>query len=369
MTRATRLIPLLAAAAALFVAACGSDDNSNSGSSGSSGTATPAAKAGKVGVLLPDSKSSVRWETVDRPFLKKAFDAAGVEADIQNAEGDKSTQQQQAEQMITNGAKVLLLVNLDSGSGAAIQANANSRGVKVIDYDRLTLGGSADYYVSFNNVKVGELQGQGLATCLGDKKANIVFLNGSPTDNNATLFKQGAHSVLDPKIDAGTYKKVAEQDVPDWDNQKALTIFEQMLQKTNNKIDGVLAANDGLGNAAVSALKARKLPQIPVTGQDATLQGIQNVLTGDQCMTVYKPIAQEADAAAKLAIALAKGQTPPAPSEKTNNQKKDVPSVLLTPVAVTKDNVKDYLNEPDFPKAEEICAGKVAAACSEAGVQ
>jgi D-xylose transport system substrate-binding protein len=157
--------------------------------------------------------------------------------------------------------------------------------------------------------------------------------------------------------------------VPDWDNQKALTIFEQMLQKANNKIDGVLAANDGLGNSAISALKARKLKQIPVTGQDATLQGVQNVLTGDQCMTVYKPIAQEADAAAKLAIALAKGETPPAPADTTNNEKKDVPSVLLTPVGVTKDTVKDYTKEVDFPKPEEICAGKVAQACSENGVQ
>jgi D-xylose transport system substrate-binding protein len=369
MNRAARLIPLLAASAAL-VAACGSDNSGSGSSSSGSGGATPAAKAGKVGVLLPDSKSSVRWETVDRPFLKKAFDTAGVEADIQNAEGDKSTQQQQAEQMITNGAKVLLLVNLDSGSGAAIEANANSRGVKVIDYDRLTLGGSADYYVSFNNVKVGELQGQGLDTCLQSSGGkNIVFLNGSPTDNNATLFKQGAHSVLDPKIDSGGYKKVAEQDVPDWDNQKALTIFEQMLQKQGNKIDGVLAANDGLGNAAISALKQRKLKQIPVTGQDATLQGVQNVLTGDQCMTVYKPIAKEADAAAKLAIALAKGETPAAPADTTNNEKKDVPSVLLAPVGVTKDTVKDYLKEVDFPKAEEICAGKVASACSANGVQ
>jgi D-xylose transport system substrate-binding protein len=162
---------------------------------------------------------------------------------------------------------------------------------------------------------------------------------------------------------------VAEQDVPDWDNQKALTIFEQMLQKTGNKIDGVLAANDGLGNAAISALKQRKLKQIPVTGQDATLQGVQNVLQGDQCMTVYKKIGDEADAAAKLAIALAKGQTPEVPADKTNNQKKDVPSVLLTPVAVTKDTVKDYLANADFPKAEEICAGKVAAACTANGVK
>ena len=149
--------------------------------------------------------------------------------------------------------------------------------------------------------------------------------------------------------------------MPDWDNQKALTIFEQMLQKADNKIDGVLAANDGLGNAAISALKQRKLPQIPVTGQDATLQGIQNIVAGDQCMTVYKAIKKEADAAAKLAIALAKGEKPTEATATVNNENKDVPSVLLDPVAVTKDNIKDYLGEPDFPKKEEICAGKLAA--------
>ena len=162
-------------------------------------------------------------------------------------------------------------------------------------------------------MKVGKLQGQGLVNCLGNSRsgqARIAELNGSPTDNNATLFKKGYDSVLDPLYKAGKLKKVADQSVPDWDNQKALTIFEQMLQKTGNKIDGVLAANDGLGNAAISALKQRKLPQIPVTGQDATLQGIQNILTGDQCMTVYKAIKKEADAAAKLAIALAKGADP-----------------------------------------------------------
>ena len=318
-------------------------------------------KAGSVAVLLPDSKSSVRWETVDRPFLKEAFDAAGVKYTIQNAEGDKSTQQQQAEQAITNGAKVLLLVNLDSGSGAAIAANAKSQGVKVIDYDRLTLKGDSDYYVSFDNEQVGKLQGQGLVDCLGDKKgAAVAELNGSPTDNNATLFKKGYDSVLQPKFDDGTYKKVADQSVPDWDNQKALTIFEQILQKQSNKIDGVLAANDGLGNAAISALKQRKLPQIPVTGQDATLQGIQNIVSGDQCMTVYKAIKKEADAAAKLAIALAKGEKPTEATASVNNENKDVPSVLLDPVAVTKDNIKDYLGEPDFPKKEEICAGKLA---------
>lgn len=364
--RAQKVMLVVTALALMFVvAACGSDDKASSG-----GSSKPAAKkAGKVAVLLPDSKSSVRWETVDRPFLQKAFKAAGVEATIQNAEGDKSTQQQQAEQAITNGAKVLLLVNLDSGSGAAIEANANSQGVKVIDYDRLTLKGSADYYVSFDNEKVGQLQGQGLVDCLGDKaNAQVAVLNGSPTDNNATLFKKGYDSVINAKFDAGDWKKVADTSVPDWDNTKALTIFEQMLQKASNKIDGVLAANDGLGNAAISALKQRKLPQIPVTGQDATLQGIQNIVAGDQCMTVYKAIKKEADGASALAIALAKGETPSGADAKVNNETKDVPSMLLEPVAVTKDNIKEYLGEPDFPKKEEICAGKLADKCTSVGL-
>ena len=156
--------------------------------------------------------------------------------------------------------------------------------------------------------------------------------------------------------------------MPDWDNQKALTIFEQMLQKADNKVDGVLAANDGLGNAAISALKQRKLPQVPVTGQDATLQGIQNIVNGDQCMTVYKAIKKEADAAAKLAIALAKGEEPTEATATVNNETKDVPAVLLEPVAVTKDNIKDYIGEPDFPKKEEICAGDLAKKCTEAGL-
>jgi D-xylose transport system substrate-binding protein len=353
---------------AFAVAACGSDDNKSS--SGSSSTGAAASKAQKVGVLLPDTKSSVRWESFDRPLLAAAFKAAGVPVTIDNAQGDKSTQQQQAEQLITNGAKVLLLVNLDSGSGAAIEANAQSRGVKVIDYDRLTLKGSAAYYVSFDNVKVGELQGQGLVDCLGNSGTpNIAELNGSPTDNNATLFKQGYDSVLKPLYSSGKAKKVADQSVPDWDNQQALTIFEQMLQKTSNKIDGVLAANDGLGNSAISALKARKLKQIPVTGQDATPQGIQNILSGDQCMTVYKAVKKEADAASKLAIALATGKEPEAGlvNGKTNDSAKDVPSVLLTPEAITKDNLKVVFDD-GFLKRDEVCTGKYSALCDKAGL-
>jgi D-xylose transport system substrate-binding protein len=356
---------------AFAVAACGSSNNSSSSSSTSSSTGGAAAtKAQKVGVLLPDTKSSVRWESFDRPLLEAAFKSAGVPVTIENAQGDKSTQQQQAEQLITNGAKVLLLVNLDSGSGAAIESNAQSRGVKVIDYDRLTLKGSAAYYVSFDNVEVGKLQGQGLVDCLkGASDPSIAELNGSPTDNNATLFKQGYDSVLKPLYDSGKAKKVADQSVPDWDNQQALTIFEQMLQKTNNKIDGVLAANDGLGNSAISALKARKLKQIPVTGQDATPQGIQNILAGDQCMTVYKAVKKEADAASKLAIALATGKQPAAGlvNGKTNDTAKDVPSVLLKPEAITKDNVKVVFDD-GFLKKSDVCTGKYASLCTKAGL-
>ena len=363
-----RWFAMFAAVVVLSFAACGDDDDEGDGGGGGGGGGdTP-----KVGVLLPDSKSSVRWETVDRPFLQKAFEAAGVDADIQNAEGDKSTQQQQAEQMITNGASVLLLVNLDSGSGAAIAANAASQDVKVIDYDRLTLDTKdTDFYVSFDNEAVGKLQGEGLVSCIeekGTKNPQIAVLNGSPTDNNATLFKNGYDGVINPKFDSGEWKEIDDQSVPDWDNQQALTIFEQILQKNNNKVDGVLAANDGLANAAISALKQRKLPQVPVTGQDATLEGIQNIVNGDQCMTVYKAIKKEADAAAELAIALAKGEEPTAETTPIDNGTEEVPSVLLEPVSVTKDNISDYLGEPDFPTQEDICAGKLASKCEELGL-
>jgi D-xylose transport system substrate-binding protein len=370
--RFAALAAAVLALAALVAAGCGSSDNkSDTGSSTSSSASTTASsgKTGKVAVLLPDSKSSVRWETQDRKYLGEAFKAAGVDATIVNAEGDPQTQVTQAEQAITNGATVLLLVDLDPGSGSAIIKNAQSKGVKVIDYDRLTLGGNADYYVSFDNTKVGQLQGEGLVKCLeGKTKPVVAELNGSPTDNNATLFANGYNSVLDPKYKDGTFVKGPNQSVPDWDNQKALTIYEQMLQSTNNKIDGVLAANDGLANSVISAQKARKLPAIPVTGQDATAQGIQNILAGDQCMTVYKAVKAEADAASKLAIALAKGQTPTEATAETDNKGKKTPSVLLTPVSVTKDNINDTVIKDGFLTKNEICSGKYAQACKDAGI-
>ncbi|MGL5857695.1 MAG: sugar ABC transporter substrate-binding protein [Angustibacter sp.] len=345
----------------LALTACGDDSGGSAG-----GGSTSAAVKGKVGVILPDTKSSARWEAADRPALEKAFKDAGVEATIQNAEGDKARMQTIADQMITQGVTVLAIVNLDSESGAAIQAKAKKAGVATIDYDRLTLGGSADYYVSFDNVKVGELQGQGLADCLGDKAANIVYLNGAPTDNNATLFKQGAKSVLDQQ---SQYTVVADQAVPEWDNVKAGTIFEQMYTQNKGKIDGVLAANDGLGNAAIAVLRKNGVAgKVPVTGQDATVQGLQNVLDGSQCMTVYKSAKEEAGALATLAIGLSKGAKPAASGTvRDDTGNRDVPSVLLTPKSITKDTVKDVISDGGAPK-DEVCNGKYAKLCTDAGV-
>jgi D-xylose transport system substrate-binding protein len=348
--------------------ACGDDKKDDSGTS----TAPSAAAAkGKIGVILPDSKSSARWETADRPALTAAFQAAGVAFDIQNAQGDKTQFQTLADQMISNGAKVLANVNLDSGTGKAVIAKAKAQGVAVIDYDRLTLGGGAEYYVSYDNTKVGTLQGEGLVKCLTEKKASkpiIAELNGSATDNNATLFKQGYDGVLKPKYDSKDYTKGPDQSVPDWDNAQAGTIFEQMLT-SQPKIGGVLAANDGLGNAAIAVLKKQKLNgKVPVTGQDATVQGLQNILTGDQCMTVYKSAKAEAEATAKLAIGLINGQKGQTTGVvKDTELNKDVPSVLLDPVAVTKDNIKDVISDGGAAKAE-VCTADFAKACADAGI-
>jgi D-xylose transport system substrate-binding protein len=363
------ILSTAAVSAALLVglAACGSND-SGTASSGK----TTAAKKGKIGVILPDSKSSPRWETADRKYLSEAFKAAGIAYDIQNAQNNKTTFQTIADQMITNGATVLMIVNLDSGTGKAVLDKAKSQGVATIDYDRLTLGGSAQYYVSFDNTAVGKLQGEGLAKCLADKKVSnpvIAELNGSPTDNNATLFKNGYDSVLKPKYDSKEFVKGPDQSVPDWDPAQANTIFEQMLT-SNNKIAGVLAANDDLGNAAISVLKKQKLNgKVPVTGQDASVQGLQNILAGDQCMTVYKAIKQEADAAAKLAVGLANGEKGEANGTVHDPQgNRDVPSVLLQPKSIFKDNVKDVVADGYVTK-DQLCKGQFAAKCTEAGIQ
>jgi D-xylose transport system substrate-binding protein len=348
------------------MAACG-DKKDDTGSNGGTNAAGP-----QVGVILPDTKSSARWETADTKYLKDAFSAAGVTADIQNAQGDKGTFQTIADGMIAKKVKVLVIVNLDSGTGKAVLAKAKNAGISTIDYDRLTLGGGADFYVSFDNEKVGQLQGQGLVDCLTAKKyvkPVVAELNGSPTDNNATLFAKGYDSILNPKYTDGTFQKGPNLPVPDWDNTQAGTIFEQMLTGNQN-IKGVLAANDGLGNAVISILKKNKLNgQVPVTGQDATVQGLQNILVGDQCMTVYKAVKKEADAASALAISIVKGQKPTAPGTlKDPESGKDVASVLLDPEAITKANVQKVIDDGFAAKAD-VCTAAFTQACTDAGIK
>src|SRR4051795_463678 len=363
---------VITGALAFTVAACGSDDDSGSKSGSSGSTATPAAKA-KVGVILPDTQSSARWENADGRLLAEAFKAAGVESDIQNANGDKAKFATIADQMLNSGANVLLIVNLDSPSAAAVIAKAKQQGVPVIDYDRLTLGGGASYYVSFDNVAVGTAQGTGLVKCMkanGDKNGPVALLNGSPTDNNATLFKQGYEKQIK---DAG-YTIAADQSVPDWDNTKAGTIFEQMYTKANGNFVGVDSANDGLGGAVISVLKRNgEAGKIPTTGQDATDEGLQRVLAGTQCMTVYKAIKKEADAASKLAIALAKGDTAGADAQATGTvtdteTKQPVKSVLLQPQMILKENVKDVVAD-GFTSADKLCTtSELKKACEANGV-
>jgi D-xylose transport system substrate-binding protein len=356
----TRLLGMLAmgAAGALALSACG---GSSSGTTpAASGGSSSAAAKGKIGVILPDTASSKRWENNDRPLLKAAFDTAGIESDIQNAQGDKTKFGTIADGMIASGVKVLIIVDLDSDSGAAVIKKATDAGIPVIDYDRLTLGGGAAYYVSFDNVAVGKTIGDGLVTCMkanGKATGPVVLLNGSPTDNNATLFKDGYAG----QLKAAGYTVADDQAVPDWDNTKAGTIFEQIYTKTKGNFVGVASANDGLGGAVISVLQRNgQAGKIPVTGQDATDEGLQRVLQGTQCMTVYKAVKKEADAASALAIALINGDTAGADSQASGVTKdsvsgKDVKSVLLTPQGITKETVKDVIAD-GFTTKDKVCA-------------
>ncbi len=373
MRRSMVLAMAAVTASGLLLAGCGSNDTPSGGSteSGSGGGGdTP-----KVGVILPDTKSSARWETADAKYLKEAFEAAGVEYDIQNAQGDKTQFQTIADQMITSGVNVLMIVNLDSGSGKAVLQKAQAQGIATIDYDRLTLGGGADFYVSFDNVKVGELQGEGLREVPRPTPARPRRTSRSSTARPRTTTPpcstRAPSRPCRPKMDSGDYTKVADQAVPDWDNQQAGTIFEQMWTETGGKIDGVLAANDGLGNAAIAILKKNGVNgTIPVTGQDATDQGLQNILAGDQCMTVYKAVKKEADAASALAVALAKGDDTSSLATGTvtdTETNKEVASVLLDPEAIFFDNVKDVIAD-GYTTKENVCTADLAAKCTEAGI-
>jgi D-xylose transport system substrate-binding protein len=353
-------------------AAC-TDDDGDAGGSGGNG-ARGGSGSGKVGVILPDTTTSQRWGTDDPKLLKAAFDAADVPLDIQNAQGDKAKFVQIAESMIASGVKVLMTVNLDPASGKAVLDKAKAAGVKTIDYDRLTLNGGANYYVSFDNVAVGKLQGEGLVKCLADKKAKLPLvadLNGSPTDNNATLFKVGYDSVLQQRYDDGSFLKGPDQSVTDWNNKEAGVVFAEMWQQTGKQIDAVLAANDGLGNAAIEVLKKdKKNGVVPVTGQDATIQGLQNILAGDQCMTVYKEIKKEAEAAADLAIKLYKGQKPTIKGTGVKDPESGayVPAVLLQPTAIDITNINKVIKD-GFVEKKAVCAGRFAALCKENGIK
>jgi D-xylose transport system substrate-binding protein len=362
----------LAVVGLLALSACGS---SSSGGGDTGTTATAGSGKTEVGVILPDTTSSARYTQYDAPLLKKAFQDAGVKADIQNAQGDNAKFVSIAQSMIAEGVKVLLIDPADPQTGISVESAAKSAGVQVIDYDRVNLGGSAGYYVSFDNVAVGKLQGQGLLDCLADagktSGAQVIELNGgTDIDNNAVLFKKGAHEVLDPAVDAGKIKIAQEVDVSKWDNTTAATDFQQLLTKNGGKVDGVLAANDGIAGAAIGILKSKNL-QVPVTGQDATTQGLQYILSGDQCMTVFKDVSKEADAAAKLAIALAKGDTAAADALATGNLhdpegKRDIPSVLLVPETITLQNINDVVTAGAVT-ADDLCKG-YQSECKDAGV-
>jgi D-xylose transport system substrate-binding protein len=329
--------------------------------------ATGRSTGGKVGVILPDRATSQRWGTDDPKYLKAAFDKAGVPVVIRNSQTDGDSFQRIADGMIDDGVKVLMIANIDSESGKAVLDKAKAKGIATIDYDRLTLNGAADYYVSFDNIEVGELQGRGLVSCLfnkGVENPRVAYLNGAPTDNNAAQFRQGYDSVMVEKYDANEFWKGPEQDVPNWSDKEAQAIFQQMWDQMAGGIHGVLAANDDLGNAAITVLKKYKVNgKIPVTGQDASVQGLRNVLAGDQCMTVYKPIKDEANAAASLAIALFKGE-----AKYVDGRTKDpvsgayVPSVLLTPKAIFKGNIKDVITD-GFVTRKALCAGSYADLC------
>jgi D-xylose transport system substrate-binding protein len=344
-------------------------------------TGLAASGKGNIGVLLPDTASSARYVSFDQPLLTQAFQKAGLspgQFTIENAQGSESTQLTQAQALITSGASILLVDALSSGVGANIEKYAKDHGVKTIDYDRLVLGGSRDAYVSFDNVKVGGLIGQGAVDCVAAwnvAKPAVFELDGSPDDNNATLFAQGYNAALKTHFDDGSYTKVGEQAVPKWNNDTAQTIFTQQYTAHRN-INTVVSANDGLGNSVINVLKNNKIAArtVPVTGQDATLQGMQNVLAGYQCGSVYKPIFLETQAAAALALYLRAGVTPP--SGLLNGTTKDtgvtpnadVPSVLLTPVWVTAKNMASTVIADKFVDKAQLCTGTFAAACTSAGI-
>jgi D-xylose transport system substrate-binding protein len=365
--RAARLA-VMVAAVSLLATACQTTDNEGGGGASSGGGDK------KIALLLPETKTA-RYEAADRPMFEAKVKALCADCEIiySNADQKADQQQNQADAALTNGAKVMVLDPVDSASAASIVAKAKSQNVPVISYDRLITNADVDYYISFDNKKVGQLQGQALVDKLkedGKSSGTVVMINGAPTDNNAKLFKQGAHSVLD---DSG-FKIGKEYDTPDWSPDKAQDEMEQAITALGKDgFDGVYAANDGTGGGAIAAMKSQgiKPDDRPTTGQDAELAAIQRILAGEQYMTIYKPIRPEAEAAAELAVNLVNGDKAAADAlaKKTeNNGQKDVPSIIFDPVVVTKDNVKDTIVKDNFHPVDQLCSGAAASACQAAGI-
>jgi D-xylose transport system substrate-binding protein len=389
-------------AVCLAAAACSSSSSTSASSSSSTSSSSPAtvsisitslnrtfsamtalkalAAAGKgnVAAILPDTVSSARYTEFDAPYLQQALALAGLspsQFSVQNAQGSDATELSDAQAAITKGASVLIMDPLDSGVGAQIESYAKAHGVKVIDYDRLTLGGSRQYYVSFNNVEVGTLIGKGFVACAaaeGVTKPNVLVMKGAPTDNNATLFAQGYLGVLNPLFSSGKYVNVGEP-AGTWDPPTAESEFQQAYTAHKN-INSVLTPNDENAAPIITYLQRTgiKAKTFPVTGQDATLVGLQNILSGYQCGTVYKPIYIEAQAAVALAMFLRAGKTPP--SALVNGSTPDsqthvsVPSVLGTPEWVTTSNMNSTVIADNFVPAQQLCVGQYAAACKAAGI-
>ena len=388
------LLALVLALAAI-AAGCGGDDGTSTSGAAATGTSASGGACDKeIWVLLPDSASSPRWESDDRPYFDKAFNDAGAKHTIVNAEGDAATQQSQAEQAIAADAGVIVLTSIDTGSGGAIIDSAKEAGVDVIEYDRFNTGSSGgSVYVSFDNVAVGATMAEVLEPVidkLGKDPANVVELNGGEEDNNAFLFKDGYDATVQKHVSDGSWKLVADQFVPGWGaNGEGQGIMEQILTDANNKVDAVFAANDNLAQQAINALDAAGVGPVPMSGQDASAAGIQNILLGNQTMTVYKPIAAEAEVATKAALALCEGKDPsavepdfaaslsPATAEAidlntigikaADGKPADgptgdgvVPYLALSPIGVTVDNIADTVIADNFRTIEEVCTGDTA---------
>jgi D-xylose transport system substrate-binding protein len=357
-------------ASASDTSSASASDSSSASASGSAGSGTTFVdgKGAKVGIILPDTQSSNRWVSADPDALKADCAKANLQCDIQNAGGSAAKQKTIASQMASSGVKVLMLVNLDAASGATIEQEATKNGVITIDYDRLTPGGGAALYVSFDNVKVGEVQGKALTECAqvkGKSAVKYVDIDGAPTDNNALLFAQGYDSVLSKQ---SGWTRVGKQ-TGNWDAPTASRVFNSFIQK-NPDIGAVMVANDTMAGAVITNLTNLHLNgKVAVSGQDASPSGLQQIMAGNQCFTIYKPSSEEAAPAVNAAAQLANGQIPQTTATiKDPKTGKDVPAILATPVAITKENVAIPIND-GYTAKSQVCTGKYAAMCTAAGVK